>query len=54
MCNRKPQIDSTISENLAYDKGGISNHTKEYSSAIKKNEKMPFVATWIDPRNYTK
>ena len=23
-------------------------HTQEYYSAIKKNEIMPFVATWID------
>ena len=25
-----------------------STHTMEYHSAIKKNEIMPFVATWMD------
>ena len=30
-------------------------HTLEYYSVIKKSEKMPFAATWIDgPRDYTK
>ena len=24
-------------------------HTKEHDSAIKKNEIMPFAATWMDP-----
>ena len=24
-------------------------HTMEYYAAIKKNEAMPFAATWIDP-----
>ena len=28
-------------------------YTVEYHSAIKKNEIMPFVATWMDPENVT-
>ena len=28
-------------------------HTVEYYSAIKKNEIMPFTATWMDPESIT-
>ena len=28
-------------------------HTMEYYSAIKKNEIMPFAATWMDPEIIT-
>ena len=27
-------------------------HTMEYYSAIKKNEIMPFTATWMDLQNF--
>ena len=27
---------------------GVYTHTHEYYSAIKKNEIMPFAATWMD------
>ena len=29
-------------------------YTKEYSSAIEKNEILPFVTTWIDFEGWTK
>ena len=28
-------------------------YTMEYSPAIKKNDIMPFVATWIEPKTLT-
>jgi len=28
-------------------------HTMEYYSAIKKNEFLPFLPMWIDPKNIT-
>ena len=31
------------------DKEDTHIHTMKYYAAIKKNEAMPFAATWIDP-----
>ena len=35
-------------EDVVYTQTHIHTHTLEYYSAIKKNETMPFAATWMN------
>ena len=37
-----------MSVDRGMDKKGVCIHTMEYYSAIRKNEIMPFAATWVD------
>ena len=37
-----------MSVDRGMDKKGVCIHTMEYCSAIRKNEIMPFAATWVD------
>ena len=40
-------------DNDACVRARTHTHTMEYYSAIKKNEFLPFLPMWIDPKNIT-
>ena len=45
---KQPKCSSMDKEDVVCVSACIYTHTVEYYSAIKKNEIMPFAATWMD------